>query len=337
MLHAHDLEDRCDMIISRTPVRVSFCGGGTDLPEYYLCNGGCVISTTINKYIYVTLSKSFHQNLITLKYSAVEKTDDVRSIKHPIFNEVLSEYFLNGIEINSISDIPAGTGMGSSSAFTIGLLNAVRVYRHLDNSKKKLADLACDIEINRLGENIGKQDQYATSFGGLNFIKFNTNDNIEVEPIQITNEDKQKISDNLMLFYTGGTRNASDVLKKYSSNNPITSNKKKQLVRLTEKLRDELNRGNIDYLGKNLEESWNIKKSLAKGISNFIVDEIHSKAIENGAVGGKLLGAGGNGFLLIYAEKNNQEAIRNSLKKFIEVPFNFEEAGTSIVYNDNWL
>ncbi len=322
------------MIVTRTPFRISFCGGGTDLPDFYRDNGGCVVSTSIDKYIYLTVARSFHEKLTILKYSTVETVDDLNFIKHPIFKEVLQTYGGHGLEINSTSNIPSGTGLGSSSTFTVGLVGAIRTLKGKEVSKGILAEEACDIEINRLGEPIGKQDQYAAAFGDLNFIRFNKDDTVEVEPIKITSEEKKRMSDNLMMFYLGGTRSASNILKKYKSNTSSNVMMKKQLSNMAIKLRDNLNNGDIESLGKMLDEGWKVKKSLASGVSNQIIDEVYDKAISNGAVGGKLLGAGGNGFMLFYVDKENQQAVRNSLSDYREFSFDFDNKGFEVVYND---
>ncbi len=322
------------MIVTRTPFRISFCGGGTDLPDFYRDNGGCVVSTSIDKYIYLTVARSFHEKLTILKYSTVETVDDLNFIKHPIFKEVLQTYGGHGLEINSTSNIPSGTGLGSSSTFTVGLVGAIRILKGKEVSKGILAEEACDIEINRLGEPIGKQDQYAAAFGDLNFIRFNKDDTVEVEPIKITSEEKKRMSDNLMMFYLGGTRSASNILKKYKSNTSSNVMMKKQLSNMAIKLRDNLNNGDIESLGKMLDEGWKVKKSLASGVSNQIIDEVYDKAISNGAVGGKLLGAGGNGFMLFYVDKENQQAVRNSLSDYREFSFDFDNKGFEVVYND---
>ena len=322
------------MIVSKTPFRISFCGGGTDLPSYYRNNGGCVVSTSIDKFVYITLEKSFHNNLTTIKYSSVETVDDVDFIKHSIFREVFQKYMVKGVEVGSISDIPAGTGLGSSSAFTVGLENVIRTFKKKKVSKDVLAMEACDIELNRLGESIGKQDQYASAYGGLNFIRFNKDDTVDVEPITLSADDKKRLSDNLMMFYLGGTRNAAKIIKSYSNNTPDLDSKKKQMSDLAEKLRDELNKGNIESLGKILDKGWRIKKSQSKGVSTPLIDDTYDLALNNGAVGGKLLGAGGSGFILLYVDKDNQRNVRNALSGFRELEFNFYDDGSKIVYND---
>ena len=324
------------MIITRTPFRVSFCGGGTDMPSHYRENGGCVVSATIDKYVYITMAKSFHKNLTTLKYSTVEIVDDTDFIKHPIFREVLQKYYVKGIEINSTSNIPSGTGLGSSSTFTVGLVNAVRTMKKRKMSKEILAQEACDIEINRLSGPIGKQDQYSAAYGGLNFIRFNKDDSVDVEPISLSKDKVREMSDNLMMFYLGGTRSASKVLKTYNDNTADLVEKKNSLSKMAERLRDELNSGNIDYLGKALDEGWKIKKTFSKDISNGVIDDVYETALANGAVGGKLLGAGGNGFILLYVNKDNQQSVRSSLSNLREMKFNFESDGSQVIYNDDF-
>ncbi len=322
------------MIVSKTPFRISFCGGGTDLPSYYRENGGCVISTSIDKFVYITLERSFHNNLTTIKYSSVETVDDIEFIKHPIFREVFRKYMVKGVEVGSISDIPAGTGLGSSSAFTVGLENVIRTYKKKSVSEDILASEACDIELNRLGESIGKQDQYASAYGGLNFISFNKDDTVSVEPIKMSSEDKKNLSDNLMMFYLGGTRNAARVIKSYNNNTPDLNLKKDKMVMLTKKLRDGLNNGDIESLGKILDEGWRVKKSMSTGISTPLIDDAYDLAINNGAVGGKLLGAGGSGFILLYVDKDNQKNVANALSDYRELDFNLFDDGSKIVYND---
>ncbi len=319
------------MIVTRTPFRVSFCGGGTDIPQHYRENGGCVVSTSINKYVYITLTKSFHPSTI-LKYSTVENVNSANEIKHPIFRELLVKYDTKGVEINSTSHIPAGTGLGSSSAFTVGLANAVRTYNHQIVSKRILAEEACDIEINRLKAPIGKQDQYASAYGGLNFIRFNKDDTVDVEPIDLYPSEKAKMFDNLLMFYLGGTRSASKVLEGYNSSS--STDNKIALSKLAERLKYDLSKGNISSMGKILDEGWKVKRSITKGITNPEIDDIYDKAIDNGAAGGKLLGAGGNGFMLFYVEEDNQDAVRNALSGYRELRFSFDDEGSKVVYND---
>ena len=322
------------MIVTRTPLRISFCGGGTDFPDFYLKNGGSVVSTSIDKFIYITMARSFHHNLTILKYSTVETVDNLDFIKHPIFREVLHTYDGRGLEINSTSNIPSGTGLGSSSAFTVGLLGAIRTLRGLDITKKKLAEEACDIEINRMEEPIGKQDQYATAFGDMNYIRFNQDDTVDVERIEMTDDEKKRLSDNLMMFYLGGTRNASSILRKYKLSSLRNDELKRKMSNLAVRLKDNLNNGVLESLGKILDEGWKIKKDFSSDISNQTVDDVYERALSSGAVGGKLLGAGGNGFMLFYVDRENQQAVRESLSDCRELSFNFDNKGTQVIYND---
>lgn len=320
------------MIITRTPFRVSFCGGGTDIPSHYRENGGCTVSTSINKYMYITLAKSFHNSTL-LKYSIVENVRSYEEIKHPIYRELLKKYSVNNVEINSTSDIPAGTGLGSSSAFTVGLINTLRTFEHCDVSKKILAEEACDTEINRLGEPIGKQDQYASAYGGLNFIRYNKNDTVDVEPIIMSQSDKEHMFNSLMMFYVGGTRNASSIISGYGKTKTSASQKNK-MSELAKKLKDNLISGNIGSIGKILDEGWKIKKSFSQDVSNPLIDDLYDKAIDNGASGGKLLGAGGNGFMLFYVSDDNKDSVRMALTDYREIPFKFDDEGSKVVYND---
>ena len=317
------------MILTRTPFRISFCGGGTDIPSHYREYGGCVVSSSIDKYVYITLTRSFHPTTI-LKYSVVENTDSPEKINHPIFRELLCKYNTTGVEINSTSNIPAGTGLGSSSAFTVGVTNAVRTYNHQIVSKRILAEEACDIEINRLNSPIGKQDQYASAYGGLNYIRFNKDDTVEVEPIDLYPAEKERMFNNLMMFYIGGTRSASKLIEGYKDSSKSLS----PLTKLAEDLKYDLSRGKISSLGKILDEGWRIKRSISEGISNPEIDKIYEMALKNGAIGGKLLGAGSKGFMLFYVEEDNQKAVREALSDYREMEFTFDDEGSKVVYND---
>ena len=326
------------MIITRAPFRVSFCGGGSDLPSFYEKYGGCVISTTIRKYVYLCLQPAFNKNSITLKYSKTESVEDVRLIEHKIFRQALQDFHIKGVEISSMADIPAGTGLGSSSSFTCALLKLLYTHNHLPTSAYKIAKEACDIEITKLGNPIGKQDQFASSFGGLRFYEFCPDGFVKVEPIVMKPELYRKLQNNLLMFYTGDVRDANNILKEQSKS-MFTSQDKiegtKKLCELTRFLKAELEAGNIDALGSILHKSWLIKKTLANGISNPQIDEYYEKAINAGALGGKLLGAGGGGFLLFYSntiEKRNN--IRKALSDLKELIFEFDQSGCSVVFTD---
>jgi len=321
------------MIITKTPFRVSFCGGGSDLPSFYREYGGCVLSTTINKYMYLSIHPYFDSDTTVLKYSKTEIVKNYDEIDHKIFAYALKSKSLKGVEITSTADIPAGTGLGSSSSFTVGLLNTINSYFGKYSSKENLANNACDIEIEKLGAPIGKQDQYAASFGGLNFIKFNKDDTVSVEPIIMNYNDYKKLQDNLMMFYTGDIRSANSILSEQNSNMKKSDKIEnvKRLCELTVKMKDFLQSGNLKDFGNSLNEGWELKKTLASGIANPFIDEKYEIALKNGALGGKLLGAGGGGFLLFYCEKEYQENLRKEIG-LKELEFRFDHDGTSVIF-----
>lgn len=324
------------MIISKTPLRISFCGGGSDIPSFYRKHGGCVLSTSIDKYIYISSVRSFDKKTTLLKYSVAEEVHDLSEIKHPVFKAMLTETNMRGYEINSTSDIPAGTGLGSSSTFTVGLSNLLRTRCGKDTNKNTLAEEACRIEIDVLGEPIGKQDQYAAAYGGLNFITFNGDDSVDVEPVRLTNESRRELNDRLVMIYLGGTRSASKILKNQSSN--ITSGEAEsnqlKMCELARYLRTELEDGRLDSMGEVLDKGWRLKRTLSAGITNPAIDEMYEMVTDLGATGGKLLGAGGNGFMLFYAKKDVQEEIRRHVDEKMLMPFKFDEYGSQIIYND---
>jgi D-glycero-alpha-D-manno-heptose-7-phosphate kinase len=320
------------MIITRTPFRVSFAGGGSDLREFYSKNGyGAVVSAAINKYMYIVIHPYFHDK-IRLKYSKTEDVENIDEIQHPIVRECLRKAKLGkGVEIASFADVPAGTGLGSSSAFTVGLLNALYAYKGKVVSKERLAAEACEIEIDILKEPIGKQDQYAVAYGDINYIKFNKNETVDVSPILLTETAREKLKDRLCLYYIGGKRKAADILNE-QKRNMLDSEKfqnLRKMAMLADELRDALNGENVDSLGGLLHQGWLYKKELAIGISNKNIDALYDKAIEHGASGGKLLGAGGSGFLLFYTDKHD------GLKKHLGckvLPFNIDREGTKIIF-----
>lgn len=323
------------MIITRTPFRVSFIGGGSDLKDFYFQKKGAVLSTSINKYMYISSHPFFNRKAFQLKYSKTELSNSVDDIQHPIFREVLRKFRIKGgLEISSNADIPAGTGLGSSSAFTVGLLQNIYTSRAKYISKNKLAEGACKIEIDILKEPIGKQDQYASAFGGLNIIEFLQDGNVQVEPIAITSEDKKKLQKNLLMFYTKTQRSASKVLKKQKS---LMEDSDKfglvcEMVPYVYKLRDALYQRQFDYLGEVLHKGWCLKKKITKEISNKELDFYYEKALKAGASGGKLLGAGGGGFLLFYCPSMKQDKVRDALKGLYELKFAFDYEGSKIIY-----
>lgn len=321
------------MIITKTPFRISFAGGGSDLAEFYEKYGGCVLSTTINRYCYISIHPYFNETETMLKYSENELVTNLADIKHRIFNCVLNERKIHGVEISSTADIPSGTGLGSSSTFTVGLLNALNCYQGKYMSKGKLAEKACEIEIEKLGNPIGKQDQYAAAFGGLNFIRFHQDGEVSVSPVMMKTSIYRKLQENLVMFYTGDTRSANSILaeqKKNMSEQDKTRNLQ-QMCALAEDMRCALEQNQLDSFGDLLNEGWKLKRTLASGISNPMIDEAYETAMRNGALGGKLLGAGGGGFLLFYCQPKDQEKLRVALH-MSQFPFSFEKDGASVAY-----
>jgi hypothetical protein len=321
------------MIITKTPFRVSFCGGGSDMANFYEKYGGCVLSTSINKYCYISIHPYFNENQTLLKYSENELVDEISQIKHRIFRQVLGDMKVHGVEITSTADIPGGTGLGSSSTFTVGLLNTLNCYNGKFVSKDKLAALACEVEIEKLGNPIGKQDQYGAALGGLNFIKFNQDGSVSHEPIMMEGKTYKKLQKNLLMFYTGTTRSANTILAEQTKN--ITSeDKAKNLLKmcgLAKDMKSALESNDISSFGKILDEGWQLKKELASGIANPEIDEAYEIAMKNGALGGKLLGAGGGGFLLFYCEEEKQAQLKKAIG-LKELDFSFERDGTSVIY-----
>lgn len=324
------------MIVTRTPLRISFCGGGSDLPPFYERYGGHVVSTTVDKYIYLTLERSFHPSTTSLKYSTVEKVKDLNEVKHPIFRECLKMHGVSEVEINSTADIPSGTGMGSSSSFTVGLINLLRAYRGEASDKKLLAEKACELEMDILGEPIGKQDQYAAAYGGLNYYHFKKDGNVEVENLQLSKELTDALGRRLILFYIGGERSASDLLKEQSKSSEKRDANQNRMCSLAIKLKDDLKSGNIDSVGELLDKSWKLKRDLTGSISNERIDKIYELGIANGAVGGKLLGAGGAGFMLFYADERDRSHLKTALRDCREIPFKMEKDGSKVAFNDQY-
>lgn len=320
------------MIITRTPFRVSFAGGGSDLRDFYSRNGyGAVVSTAINRYMYIAIHPYFHDK-IRVKYSKTEDVESIEEIQHPIVRECLKKVEVGrGIEIASFADIPAGTGLGSSSSFTVGLLNALYAYKGKVVSKERLAREACEIEIDILGEPIGKQDQYAAAFGNINYIRFNKDDTVDVSQILLTEMARKRLEDNLCMYYAGGERRSGDILTEQKNN--VTHEDKYQnlrkMVMLADDLRGALHDEKIEAIGDILHKGWIYKKELASGITNDDIDSLYDKAVKYGATGGKLLGAGGTGFLLVYS--NDQENLQKHLGCRM-LPFVMDREGTKIIF-----
>jgi D-glycero-alpha-D-manno-heptose-7-phosphate kinase len=299
------------MIITKTPFRISFAGGGSDMAAYYGKYGGAVVSTAIDKYIYLSMHPYFFENGYLLKYSETEHAEAVEKIKHPIIREVFKKYSIKGVDFNSSSDIPSGTGLGSSSAFTGGLIQLCNVYTEHYITKEEIAAEACTIEIDVLGEPIGKQDQYACVCGGLNFIEFEPSGEVTVERLFLPYDGYKRLAGNLMLIYTGKSRSTAAILSEQRKN--IDDGKKieniHKMVKLARVLREELLKNNIDALGEIMNQGWMYKKELAGSISSDVIDSYYDLALKNGASGGKLLGAGGGGFLLFYVKEETIPAL----------------------------
>lgn len=327
------------MIISKSPLRLSFTGGGSDLPAYYKKHAGKVVSTSIDKYIYITvnhLSEYFDCKYL-LKYSKTEMCNSVKDIQHPIIKEVLSYFDIDDrLEITSMADLPAGTGLGSSSSFTVGLINALYAYQGRYSTKEELAYEACTVEIEILSEPIGKQDQYAAAYGGLRVITFHKDGLVSSDNVICPSSTKYELSNNLLLFYTGMTRNASDVLieqKKKTEDDTRVQEVISYMVDQCDPFLFTLSRGpSLSEIGYILHRGWVHKKSLVSSISNSKIDEYYDRAISAGAIGGKVSGAGNGGCLLFYVEPHNQDKVRSVLPELREVKFDFENEGSKIVY-----
>ena len=325
------------MIISKTPFRISFLGGGTDLKSFYKENSGSVISTSIDKYIYLSMHNYFYPSRYLLKYSQTEEVGSVNEIKHNIIREVFKRFDIKNIDFNSTADIPSGTGMGSSSAFTAGLINLCSTFNGENLQQHEIARLACEIEIDILKDPIGKQDQYGTAIGGFKKINFNPDESVDISPIFLNQQKMIGLQNNLLLFHTNQTRSASSILSEQNKNTisskKVINNLKKMSV-LVDQLFLDLKSQNIDHFGDYLHESWQYKKELASKVSNENIDELYDIGIKNGATGGKLLGAGGSGFILFYVPENKHKDIRIALKSCQELPFNFEQEGTKIIFKN---
>lgn len=315
------------MIVSKTPFRISFFGGGSDLPSYYNQSPGMVVSATIDKYLYISLNKKFDDS-IRVSYSTTEIVNDIESLKHDIVKHTL-KYFdvTKGIELASISDLPSnGTGMGASSAFAVGLIKAIEAYKFSDDylCKGSLAELACQIEITLCKKPIGKQDQYACAYGGFNTHIFGA-DKVHSKKITLDEDIKSYLEQNLILLHTSKGRSADDILKNQSKR--MTDNKKsfdniKCMVDLAKQFEIDLNNKNLDYFGEMLDYSWQLKKEVSDDISNLEIDEMYEDAKSCGAKGGKILGAGGGGFMLLFADPKAQQKIKE--KFYNNRPFNFK-------------
>jgi len=324
------------MIITRSPLRVTLGGGGTDLPSYYINHGGFVISAAIDKYVFVSVIRPFTPGIF-LKYSQLEHVEQIHEVKHQIIRETLCllNFKKPQIEITTLADIPAGTGLGSSGSFTTALLKALHAYKRNLIHPKELAEQACDIEINRLKEPIGKQDQYIAAYGGLTCFEFKKNGKVMAYPLQIAKEVLYDLEDNLLLFFTGYTRSASDILKdqhhKSRSNDTRMIDNLHFIKDLGIKSKKALEKGDLNRFGELMNIHWEYKKKRSNSMSNEKINQWYDLALKNGALGGKLIGAGGGGFLMFYSSDNAK--LRHTMLRagLEEVRFRFDFEGTKVI------
>ena len=324
------------MIIVRSPLRISLGGGGTDLPSYYREHSGFLIAAAIDKYVYITLHQTFQPGLI-IKYSKMEKVSVAAEIQHPIIRESFQALGIddNHLEIASMADIPAGTGLGSSGSFTTGLLRALHAFKRNLVYPKQLAEQACDIEINRLKEPIGKQDQYIAAYGGITCFRFLPNDKVEAWPLKISSNTLHEMEDNLLLFFTGYSRDASSILKEQDDKSKQSARDMIDNLHFVKELgkqsQQALEQGDVRQFGELMNVHWQHKKKRSGNMTNSHIDEWYRLALANGAVGGKLIGAGGGGFLMFYAE--DRARLRQVMEQqgLQEVRFRFDFEGTKVL------
>ncbi len=326
------------MIITRSPLRVSLGGGGTDLPSYYEEHGGFLIAAAIDKYVYINIHRRFVEGFL-LKYSQLEETVSIEDIKHPIIRESLRHVGVSSnIEITSMADIPAGTGLGSSGSFTTALLKALHCYNKGLIGPQELADEACYIELDRLGEPIGKQDQFIAAFGGLTCFEFTKGAPVKAYPIKISDETLYNLEDNLLLFFTGYSRSASAILREQDQKSKEHDQSMIDNLHFVKDLgyqsREALESGNLVEFGRLMDVHWQHKKKRSGGMSNSDIDTWYQLAMNNGAIGGKVIGAGGGGFLMFYAADKTR--LRHTMREagLREVRFRFDFEGTKIVASD---
>ncbi|MFC1708950.1 galactokinase [Candidatus Omnitrophota bacterium] len=325
------------MIIARSPLRITLGGGGTDLPSYYRKYEGSLISAAIDKYVYITVHEPF-KKIINLKYSKIENKKNIKEIKHPIFKEALNMLYKKQnprIEVVSFADIPAGTGLGSSGSFTTALLKALYTHKRNLIQPHELAELACDIEINKLGEPIGKQDQYIAAYGGITYFRFRKNGEVVASPLKISKETLCDLEDNLLIFFTKYTRATSTILKEQDERSKKKDREVIEGLHFIKKLgiqsKEALETGNLDEFTKLMNVHWEHKKRRSKLMSNDKIDDWYALALRNGASGGKLIGAGGGGFLMFYASDSRKLIHAMTKAGLEEVRFRFDFEGTKII------
>lgn len=322
------------MIIVQTPLRISFFGGGTDFPSFFMDEGGCVLSSAIDKYIFVTVKERFDKKL-RIGYTQTEMVDDLDSIHHDLIRESLRLTGIReGVEVTTMGDIPSeGSGLGSSSTVTVGALHALYAYSGEIVSAEQLAREACGIEIDTLKKPIGIQDQYIAAYGGLRFIEFKQDGEVGVEKIKISADAHRTLNDNFLLFFTGISRKADTILEEQKSNIKERLTELREIKQMAYQARTYIESENFDSFGALLNQSWELKKRLSSTISNGKINEIYEAARRAGAIGGKVAGAGGGGFLLLYVPYERQKSVRNALDDLQELPFRLESDGTKVIFN----
>ncbi len=325
------------MVITRTPLRISFSGGGTDLPDYYKRDFGAVLSTTVDKYLYVTVKthSPLFGEAIRLNYSESERVQQVDDLKHPIARETLRLFNIRShLYISTVADLPGFSGLGSSSSFAVGLLNAIHQLLGLESSPKQLAEEAARIEIEILGRPIGKQDHYAAAFGGMNIFRFNKDGKTDVIPVQLGQAKQGELFDHLLFFHTGLSHDSGSVLSEQQAmigdRLEILGTMRDQVFALQNLLKGGMN---VEALGKLIDEGWRMKRRLASTVSNGHIDQWYEKGLVAGALGGKLLGAGGGGFLMFVVPPERQRSVRTALSELVEVPMGYSERGTEIIFS----
>lgn len=331
------------MIIVRAPLRISFVGGGSDLPDFYKTTPGKVISATIDKYVFVTINPAPLLKGISARYSEIEYVNSVKELKNDRIRETMLHFGIEDkMEIGVFSHIPTGTGLGGSSSFTVSLVKGLSTYLRKRLDKKEIAEIACHIEMNKINEPIGKQDQYAASMGGFNTFQFNPDESVDVEPILIDYKTRIDLQKNMIVFFTGMTRKASNVLKEQKSKAKNNAGSLLKMTKLVDDFQKKLLRGNFKGLGELLHENWLIKKTLASKISNEAIDAIYNTGLKKGAWGGKILGAGGGGCILFLIDEKKKNDLRRAvikkaeklnLKDFKEIPIQFVQSGVEVVSN----
>lgn len=322
------------MIITQTPLRISLLGGGTDFRDFYAREGGCVLSSAIDKCVFVVLKERFDDK-IYVNYSRKEIVDDVGHLQHELVREAMRLTGVSkGIEITTLADIPSeGTGLGSSSSVTVGLVHALYTYQGIIKPAEEIAREACQIEIDICGKPIGKQDQYIAAYGGLRFIRFHPEEKVDVELVLLDDELRRELGRHLMLFYTNTTRKSDTVLSEQKANINRHLETLRRMKDMTLDARKCILQGDFDAFGELLHKSWECKKQLASNISNSEIDGVYEMARRAGAIGGKITGAGGGGFLLLYCTVDRQREVRRSLAHLREMPFQLERDGTKVIFN----